>query len=135
MITTKTDSIEAYISGFPKHIQEILEQIRSTIKSVAPDASEAIKYAIPTFILNGNLVHFAGYKNHIGLYPAPSGMKQFEEEIAMYKTGKGTLQFPIDQPMPLDLIARIVKFRVQENEAKTKKKITFKSVIIYNASF
>ncbi len=122
MITTKTDSIEAYISGFPKHIQEILEQIRSTIKSVAPDASEAIKYAIPTFILNGNLVHFAGYKNHIGLYPAPSGMEQFEEEIAMYKTGKGTLQFPIDQPMPLDLIARIVKFRVQENEAKAKKK-------------
>lgn len=122
MITTKTDSIEAYISGFPEHIQEILEQIRSTIKSVAPDASEAIKYAIPTFILNGNLVHFAGYKNHIGLYPAPSGMEQFEEEIAMYKTGKGTLQFPIDQPMPLDLIARIVKFRVQENEAKAKKK-------------
>ncbi len=122
MITTKTDSIEAYISGFPKPIQEILEQIRSTIKSVAPDASEAIKYAIPTFILNGNLVHFAGYKNHIGLYPAPSGMEQFEEEIAMYKTGKGTLQFPIDQPMPLDLIARIVKFRVQENEAKAKKK-------------
>lgn len=122
MITTKTDSIEAYIAGFPKHTQEILEQIRSTIKSVAPDASEAIKYAIPTFILNGNLVHFAGYKNHIGLYPAPSGMEQFEEEIAMYKTGKGTLQFPIDQPMPLDLIARIVKFRVQENEAKAKKK-------------
>lgn len=122
MITTKPDTIEAYISGFPKQTQEILEQIRSTIKSVAPDAREAIKYAIPTFILNGNLVHFAGYKNHIGLYPAPSGMKQFEEETAAYKTGKGTLQFPIDQPMPLDLIARIVQFRVKENQAKSKKK-------------
>ncbi|RZL52073.1 MAG: hypothetical protein EOO93_22690 [Pedobacter sp.] len=122
MITTNINTIDAYISGFPMHTREMLEQIRSTIKSAAPDAIEAIKYAIPTFILNGNLIHFAGYKNHIGLYPAPSGMEQFEEEVAIYKTGKGTLQFPIDQPMPLDLIARIVKFRVQENEAKAKKK-------------
>ena len=122
MITTNINTIDAYISGFPIHTREMLEQIRSTIKSAAPDAIEAIKYAIPTFILNGNLIHFAGYKNHIGLYPAPSGMEQFEEEVAIYKTGKGTLQFPIDQPMPLDLIARIVKFRVQENEAKAKKK-------------
>ena len=122
MIESKPNTIDAYIAMFPEHTQVLLEQIRTTIKLAAPEATEAIKYAIPTFILNGNLIHFAGYKNHIGLYPAPSGINEFEEEVLIYKTGKGTLQFPIDQPMPLDLITRIVKYRMEENLAKSKKK-------------
>ena len=122
MIATKSDTIDGYISGFPKDTQGILQQIRATIKSAAPDAKEAIKYAIPTFILNGNLVHFGGYKNHIGFYPAPSGMKPFEKELEKYKTGKGTLQFPLDKPIPLDLIAKIVKFRVKENLERANNK-------------
>lgn len=122
MIATKSDTVEEYISRFPKETREILEQVRQAIRNVVPEAEEVIKYAIPTFVLNGkNLIHFAGYKNHIGFYPAPSGMKQFENETALYKTGKGTLQFPLGQPMPLDLIAHIVRFRLKENLEEARK--------------
>lgn len=122
MIATTSDTVDGYISGFPKDTQDILQQIRATIKSAAPDSTELIKYGIPTFVLHGNLVHFGGYKNHIGFYPAPSGITQFEYELEPYKTGKGTLQFPLNKPLPLDLILRIVKFRVEQNMEKAQKK-------------
>jgi uncharacterized protein YdhG (YjbR/CyaY superfamily) len=112
------NTIDAYISAQQKEIQVLLEQVRSVIRENAPGATEEIKYAIPTFILNGNLVHFAAFKKHIGFYPAPSGMVEFEAELAPYKAGKGSVQFPLDQPLPLELIRKIVAFRVQENLAK-----------------
>lgn len=126
MKTISVNSIDEYIGSRPANIQKLLKQIRSTIKKAAPGSEEAIKYGIPTFILNGNLVHFAGYKNHIGFYPAPVGIEAFKDETAKYEAGKGTLQFSLDQPLPLDLISRIVKFRVKQNleKAKPKKKKT-----------
>jgi uncharacterized protein YdhG (YjbR/CyaY superfamily) len=121
MKTSKPNTIDDYIAGFPADVQKILQQIRATIKKAAPDATEAISYAIPTFKLNGNLIHFAAFKNHIGLYPTPVGIKEFEDELAAYEQGKGSVQFPLDKPMPLDLISRIVQFRVAKNlEKKTK---------------
>jgi uncharacterized protein YdhG (YjbR/CyaY superfamily) len=114
--------INAYISEFPEEIRVILEQIRTTIQKAAPEAKEAIKYGMPTFVLNGNLVHFAAYKSHIGFYPAPFGIDAFIEELAVYRTGKGTIQFPIDKPIPFDLITKVVKFRVEENLQKVKRK-------------
>src|SRR5688572_9460560 len=121
---TKPKDIDEYIAGFPKDTQKILEQIRVTIKKSAPDAEETISYAIPTFTLKGHyLVYFAGYKNHISLYPAPRGNKEFKKELSVYKGGKGTVQFPLDKPMPLKLITKIVKFRVKENSEKDKKKL------------
>ncbi len=108
-------TVDAYIATFPKKTQEILTSVRTTIQLAAPDAKETIKYGIPTFVLHGNLVHFGGYKNHIGFYPAPSGIEKFKEELSLYKTAKGSVQFPIEEPLPLTLIARIVKFRVKEN--------------------
>ena len=114
----KFQTIDEYISTFPKDIQKILWQVRKTIKETAPDAEEAISYQIPTFKLNGNLVHFAAFKNHIGFYPAPSGQKAFQKELSIYKSGKGSIQFPIDKPMPLSLIKKIVKYRVKENLKK-----------------
>lgn len=118
------ENIDEYIEGFPTKVQKILQKIRKTIQKAAPDAEEAISYAIPTFKLNGNLIHFAAYEHHIGLYPRPRGVKEFEKEIAQYEGGKGTLRFPLDEPIPYDLIARIVKYRVQKNlekpGAKTK---------------
>jgi|ERR1044071_5694409 uncharacterized protein YdhG (YjbR/CyaY superfamily) len=122
MMTTKPTNIDEYIAGFPEDVQKILEQIRGTIKKAAPDAGEKISYAIPTFTLNGNLVHFAAFKNHIGFYPAPTGAEAFKEELSVYKTGKGSVQFPIDKPMPLNLISKIVQFRVKQNLEKAKKK-------------
>ena len=124
MTTTKPNDIDEYIAGFPKDTQKILKQIRATIKEAAPEAEETISYAIPTFTLKGNLVHFAAFKNHIGFYPAPTGNEAFKKEFSVYKTGKGSVQFPLNKPMPLDLITKIVKFRVKENlqKAKTKKK-------------
>ena len=101
----------------------MLEHIRATIKKAAPEAEETIKYAIPTFVFKGNLVHYAAYKNHIGFYPVPSGIKAFEEELSVYKKGKGSIQFPLNKPMPLSLITKIVKFRVKENLEKGKKKL------------
>ena len=115
-------TIDEYIETFPIDVQKVLQQIRRTIKSSAPNAEEAISYMIPTFKLQGNLVHFAAYKNHIGFYPASSGVRTFAKELTPYKTSKGAIQFPIDQPVPLALIRKIVKFRVKENAEKAKKK-------------
>lgn len=117
-------NIDEYIATFPKETQKILEQIRATIKAAAPEAQEKISYQMPTFFLNGNLVHFAAFKNHIGFYPVPTGIEKFKKELSIYEQGKGSVQFPLDKPMPLGLISRIVKFRVKENlaKAKTKKK-------------
>ena len=119
-------TIDEYIAGFPKDVQAILQRIRMTIREAAPDAEEKISYQMPTFTLKGNLVHFAAFKNHIGFYPIPSGIEEFKEELSAYQQGKGSVQFPLDKPIPYDLISRIVKFRVKENlakaEAKGKKK-------------
>ena len=113
-------SIDDYIAGFPPATRKALEQVRALIRVVAPDATEKISYAIPTFDLNGrHLVHFAGFAKHIGFYPIPSGIEAFREELAAYKQGRGSVQFPLDKPMPLDLIRRIVEFRVVENRART----------------
>ena len=115
-------NIDEYIASFPDNVQVLLQKIRNTIHAAAPAAEEAIKYGIPTFVLNGNLVHFGGYKKHIGFYPAPMGIEAFKEETAQYEAGKGTLQFALDKPLPLDLITRIVKFRVDKSLEKGKKK-------------
>jgi uncharacterized protein YdhG (YjbR/CyaY superfamily) len=122
MQTFKPETIDEYISSFPKPVQSLLQQVRKTIHSAAPDAEEAISYAIPTFKLNGNLVHFAAFKNHIGFYPAPTGLKEFEKDLSPYIQGKGSVQFPLDQPLPLALITKIVKFRAEQNMAKPVKK-------------
>ena len=108
-------TVDEYIAGFPSDIQDPLQRIRQTIKQAAPDAVERIAYQMPTFALNGNLVHFAAYKSHIGFYPTPSAIKKFRKELSIYKGSKGAVQFPLDRPIPLDLIAEIVRFRVEEN--------------------
>lgn len=118
MAATGPKDIDEYIEGFPKDVQKILEKIRMTIRKAAPAAEETIKYQIPTFTMKGNLVHFAAYKKHVGFYPAPKGIEKFKKEVSMYESGKGTLQFPLDKPIPYDLITRIVKFRVQEQLKK-----------------
>lgn len=119
-------SIDEYIADFPADIQDILQQVRRTIQETAPEAKETISYAMPTFTLYGNLVHFAGYKKHIGFYPTPTGVEQFRERLSVYKGAKGSVQFPLEQPMPYDLIRDIVLYRVEENikkaEVKGKKK-------------
>lgn len=123
---TTAKNIDEYIAGFPKDVQEVLERIRATIREAAPEAKETINYQIPTFTLYGNLVHFAAFEKHIGFYPTPTGIEQFKQELSVYKGAKGSVQFPLDEPIPYDLISRIVKFRVKENleraEAKGKKK-------------
>lgn len=108
-------NIDDYIAGFPKEIQGILEKVRKTIGSAAPGAQETISYQIPTFTLNGNLVHFAAFKNHIGFYPTPTGIAKFKKQLSAYEGAKGSVQFPLNQPIPYALITRIVKFRVKEN--------------------
>lgn len=118
----KCKIIDEYISLFPKNIQKMLEEVRTTIRKAAPDAEEAISYGIPTFKLNGNLVHFAAFKSHIGFYPTPSGIEEFEKELSVYKQGKGSVQFPVDKPLPLDLIRKIVKYRIKKNAEKTRNK-------------
>jgi uncharacterized protein YdhG (YjbR/CyaY superfamily) len=110
-------NIDQYIVSQPAYVQPILRKIRETIHKAAPDAEEAIKYQIPTFVQNGNLVHFAAFQNHIGFYPAPSGIATFRDELSRYKSAKGSVQFPLDQPIPYRLISKIVKFRVSENLA------------------
>ena len=112
--------IDGYIKLFPENTNKVLEQIRQTIKKAAPNATEAIAYGIPTFKLNGNLVHFAGYDKHIGFYPGAAGIKDFEKDLTAYKTSKGTVQFPLDQKLPLALITKIVKYRVIQNRDKQK---------------
>lgn len=116
------NNIDEYIAGFPLEVREILQQMRSTIKSAAPEAEEAIKYQIPTFVLNGNLVHFAAFRNHIGFYPTPSGIEAFKNELSAYESAKGSVQFPLDQPIPFGLIKEIVEFRVKEAGQKTAAK-------------
>jgi uncharacterized protein YdhG (YjbR/CyaY superfamily) len=116
-------TINEYISEFPEEIRVILEQVRETIQQAAPEAKEAIRYGMPTFVLNGNLVHFAAYKNHIGFYPAPSGIDAYLDDLAVYRTGKGTIQFPINQPIPFNLVKKVVEFRVNENLGKRKGKV------------
>lgn len=118
-------TIDEYIAAFPADVQRILQELRAVIHAAAPAAREKISYQMPTFDLNGNLVHFAAYKNHIGFYPAPSGITAFAHELASYKSSKGAVQFPLDQPLPLDLVRRIVEFRVTENLQKkpSKKKL------------
>jgi len=120
------NSIDEYIAQCPLEVQEKLNTLRKVIQESAPDATEKISYQMPTFDLHGNLVHFAAFKKHIGFYPAPRGIEAFKEELSGYKGAKGSVQFPLDQPMPYELISRIVKFRVTENikkaEGKRKKK-------------
>ncbi len=110
--------IDQYIATFPKDVRKRLTEIRKVIRKAAPEAEEAIKYQMPTFVLNGNLVHFAAYAHHIGFYPAPMGIEKFRKELSQFKGAKGSVQFPLDRPVPLDLIARIVAYRVQQNLAK-----------------
>ena len=115
-------SIDEYIAGFPPDTQALLETVRATIKAAAPGAAERISYGMPAFALHGPLVYFAALKNHIGFYPTPSGIEAFKDETSMYKSTKGALQFPLNQPLPLDLIRRIVEFRVAENRGKAAAK-------------
>ena len=119
-------NIDSYIAGFPADIQEILQKVRATISKAAPDAEEAIKYHMPTFVQKGNLVHFAAWKKHLGFYPSSTGTAKFKVELSVYEGAKGSIQFPLDKPIPFGLISKIVKFRVKENlaraAAKTKKK-------------
>ncbi len=114
-------TIDEYIGQFPREIQEILQEIRKIVHETAPEATEKISYQMPTFFLNGNLVHFAAFKKHIGFYPTPTGTEQFRSELSVYKGAKGSVQFPLDQPMPYELIRKIVAFRVAENREKSKK--------------
>ncbi len=114
----KFTTIDEYIAQQPADVQPILQEIRAVIRQAAPEATEKISYQMPTFYLNGNLVHFAAYKHHIGFYPTPSGAEQFEQELSAYKRAKGSVQFPLDQPMPYDLIRRMVQFRAAENARK-----------------
>ncbi len=115
-------SIDEYIATFPEDIQAVLQEMRATIKAAAPEATEKISYQMPTFFLKGNLVYFAAHKNHIGFYPAPRGIEAFKDELSKYKGSKGTVQFPFDEPLPVDLITRIVKFRAAENLEKAASK-------------
>ncbi len=122
MVGTQAETIDEYIASFPKEIQKLLKEMRITIQKAAPKAEEAIKYAMPTYVLNGNLVHFAAFKNHIGFYPAPQGIEEFKKELSKYKGAKGSVQFPLDKPLPLSLVAKIVKFRAAMNREKMKAK-------------
>lgn len=116
---TKINNIDQYINNFPPDVRVILNKLRTTIKKAAPKTDEAISYGIPTFKLNGkNLVHFAGFKKHIGFYPTPSAIEAFKKELSIYKSAKGSVQFPLDKPLPLGLITKIVKFRVSESLEK-----------------
>lgn len=117
------NSIDEYIAIFPGEVQTILAELRAVIKAAAPDAEEKISYQMPTFVLKGNLVHFAAYKNHIGFYPTPSGIEPFKQELSVYEVSKGTIRFPIDKPLPYELISKIVRLRVVENLEKAAQKL------------
>ena len=119
-------NINEYVLSFPKEIQMLLEQMRMTIQKAAPNATESMKYGMPTFELMGNLVHFAAYKHHIGFYPAPSGIIAFKDELTKYVTSKGAIQFPIDKKLPLALVTKITKFRVKESHEKAKLKKNYR---------
>lgn len=113
---------DEYIALFPADVQRKLQELRETIRSCAPEATEKISYQMPTFYLHGNLIHFAAHKNHIGLYPTPNGIQAFNNELSKYESGKGSVQFPLDEPLPLELVKKIVKFRVKENLKKVQEK-------------
>ena len=124
-MNSQMQTIDGYIAGFPLEVRVALEQVRATVRAAAPEASETIKYAMPTFVQCGNLVHFAAFQHHIGFYPAPSGIEAFKDDLTEYGQSKGAIRFPFGTPVPLELIARIVKFRLEENlrkaAAKTKR--------------
>jgi uncharacterized protein YdhG (YjbR/CyaY superfamily) len=117
-----SSSIDEYIAAFPADIQRILSEIRATIHAAIPEATEKISYGMPTFYLQGNLVHFAAFKNHIGFYPTPDGIEEFQAELAHYESSKGTVRFPLIQPIPLDLFARIARYRASQNLQKAAAK-------------
>jgi uncharacterized protein YdhG (YjbR/CyaY superfamily) len=119
-------TIDEYIAGFDPKIQMTLNKLRNFIKSEVPEATEKISYGMPTFYLNGNLVHFAAFKDHYGFFPSPSGIDEFEKELSSYRSGKGTLRFPLDKPIPWEIIKKVIQFRVKENVDKTKTKKTKK---------
>jgi uncharacterized protein YdhG (YjbR/CyaY superfamily) len=126
MKAKKAKDIDEYIADFPADVQLLLQKVRTAIRKAAPKAEEAIKYQMPTFVLNGNLIHFAGYQNHIGLYPGSKPIEQFKDDLVKYRTSKGTVQLPLDKPIPTGLIGKITKFCVKRNleraAAKAKKK-------------
>ncbi len=122
MKATPATDIDEYIAAFPKEVQVALKQVRAAVKKAAPKAEEAIKYAMPAFVLHSNLVFFAAFKKHIGFYSAPTGKAEFKKDFAPYKTGRGSVQFPLDEPMPLKLITKMVKYRVKQNQEKQDKK-------------
>jgi len=115
-------TIDEYIASFTNDVQEILEKVRATIRKAAPDAEETIKYGVPTFTLKGNLVHFAAFKKHVGFYPTPTGIEKFKDELSEYQKAKGSVQFPLNQPIPYKLMGKIVKFRVDENLERARAK-------------
>lgn len=115
-------TIDDYIDTFPEDVKAVLNQLRQTIREAAPEAQETISYRMPTFTLNGNLVHFAAFKNHIGFYPTPAGIQAFKEELSRYKGAKGSVQFPLDEPLPVELIRRIVEHRVKQNRERKPKR-------------
>ncbi|KPL17005.1 MAG: hypothetical protein AMS26_02630 [Bacteroides sp. SM23_62] len=121
MPARKPKTIDEYIAEFPGEVQDILKKVRETIRKNAPDAEETINYQIPTFKLNGNLVHYAAFKKHIGFYPSPTGIKRFKNELTDFETSKGSIKFPFNNPVPYDLIAKITKFRVREQNSKKNK--------------
>ncbi len=115
-------TIDAYIASYPKEVQVLLKQMRETIRKAAPKTTEAIKYGLPTFVQHGNVVHFGGFKKHIGFFPAPSGIEAFNKETAKYQKGKGTLQFSINEKLPLSLVTKITKYRLKEDAKRVKSK-------------
>ncbi len=115
-------NIDEYIAGYPKDVQKTLREVRKTIRKAAPAAEETIKYKMPTYTLNGNLIYFAAFKNHIALYPAPKGSAKFNKELAAYRGAKSSVRFPLDKPIPHDLVSQIVKLRVKTNLEKAKAK-------------
>lgn len=122
MASSGSNEVDRYIAAFPKEAQTAMEQVRTTIRKAAPEAEELISYKMPAYKYHGMLVYFAGYKNHIGFYATPTGHAAFQKELSKYKEGKGSVQFPLDEPMPLALIAKIVKFRIKENRQREKAK-------------
>ena len=123
-------NIDAYIASFPPDIQKILQQVRAIVRKAAPKAEEAIRYAMPAFLQDGHLALFAAFKNHIGFFPAPTGVASFKAALAPYKTGKGSVQFPLDQPMPIELITKIVKYRIRKNAETAVAKVARKTKLV-----
>lgn len=121
-VTTKFKTVEEYLGHFPPATQKLLEEVRDTIKRAAPQAAETISYNMPAFMFHGMLVYYAAYGEHIGFYPTPSGIEAFKNELSSYKSAKGSVQFPLGKPMPLELIARMVRYRVEENAIKASLK-------------